>query len=379
MKRIVLTWVLASALCAGVSAQKKKEVYSVVNVNYCLPKVEYRLEITMECTRSVPGPYWKHAEKELGMTPKIVQQTERWRVKGVEIRPQYLPDEKATYAVSAHTEYTPVTLQLSAEGFLAGVASAAGGAEEVWRKEGTTVFEPVQEREEGKINILNLRTYNHLKEVLDSNYTFHEVDGEMKRIWDPIVRYSRKSEVDNVKEAVSEIFRIRSERVKLLNAENGVPDGKSLEIILDGYERMEDDYLSLFMGKTMTREVKRVVVCAPGLPGEAVIAFRFSEKEGLVDVKNVSAQAYALQVADVVVPASRSVSDTGDELAIYYRVPAVGELQLVRGNHEVVLRKRAIVPQFGEIKRFPVEVIANEGLSLEFYPQYGALKSVKKR
>ena len=88
MKRIVLTWVLASALCAGVSAQKKKEVYSVVNVNYCLPKVEYRLEITMECTRSVPGPYWKHAEKELGMTPKIVQQTERWRVKGVEIRPQ---------------------------------------------------------------------------------------------------------------------------------------------------------------------------------------------------------------------------------------------------------------------------------------------------
>ena len=164
MKRIVLTWVLASALCAGVSAQKKKEVYSVVNVNYCLPKVEYRLEITMECTRSVPGPYWKHAEKELGMTPKIVQQTERWRVKGVEIRPQYLPDEKATYAVSAHTEYTPVTLQLSAEGFLAGVASAAGGAEEVWRKEGTTVFEPVQEREEGKINILNLRTYNHLKE-----------------------------------------------------------------------------------------------------------------------------------------------------------------------------------------------------------------------
>ena len=158
-----------------------------------------------------------------------------------------------------------------------------------------------------------------------------------------------------------------------------MPDGKSLEIILDGYERMEDDYLSLFMGKTMTREVKRVVVCAPGLPGEAVIAFRFSEKEGLVDVKNVSAQAYALQVADVVVPASRSVSDTGDELAIYYRVPAVGELQLVRGNHEVVLRKRAIVPQFGEIKRFPVEVIANEGLSLEFYPQYGALKSVKKR
>ena len=72
----------------------------------------------------------------------------------------------------------------------------------------------------------------------------------------------------------------------------------------------------------------------------------------------------------------RSVSDTGDELAIYYRVPAVGELQLVRGNHEVVLRKRAIVPQFGEIKRFPVEVIANEGL---FAGVLSAVWGIEKR
>lgn len=351
----------------------------MVNVNYCLPKVEYRLEVTMECIHSVPGPYWKYAEKELGMTPKIVKEEERWRIKGVEICPQYLPDEKATYAISAHTEYTPIALQLSAEGFLAGVASRAEGSEAGCGVDGRVWYEPAEEREEGRIDILNLRTYNHLKEVLDSNYTFHEVDGEMKKIWDPIVRYTRKTEADNVKEAVSEIFRIRSERVRLLNAENQVPDGKSLEIILDGYERMEDDYLSLFMGKTVKREVKRVVVCSLAAPGDAAIAFRFSEKEGLADAKNVSAQAYALQVADVTVPASRSTGDTGDELAIYYRVPAVGELQLVRGSRDVVFRTRTVVPQYGEIKRFPVEVITNEGLSLEFYPQYGSLKSVKKR
>lgn len=106
-----------------------------------------------------------------------------------------------------------------------------------------------------------------------------------EKIWDPIIRYIPKTETDNVKEAVSEIFRIRSERVKLLAAENSVPDGKSLEIILKEFDRMESNYLSLFMGKTEKRQVKRVVTCIPVSVDEPVVAFRFSEKGGIQDIK----------------------------------------------------------------------------------------------
>ena len=100
----------------------------------------------------------------------------------------------------------------------------------------------------------------------------------MKKIWDPLIRYERKSEMDNVREAVSEIFRIRAERVQLLDAENEVPDGKSLEIILREFDNMEENYLSLFMGKQQKRVVKRTVVCEPVKAGEAVVAFRFSAR-----------------------------------------------------------------------------------------------------
>lgn len=374
--RSVLIVLLTVAVALSAGAQKKKELSTSVNVNYCLPKVIYNVEVTMECTKYIPGPYRNYAEKELGMKPEITQATELWTISKVNIKPQYIPDEKAVYSISASTEYTPVMLTLSAEGFLAGVA---GGSGDVFNDpKHLNYLNQEEDRDNDVIDIVKLNTYNNLKEVLDTNYTYQEIDGEMKKIWDPIIRYAPKTENDKVKEAISEIFRIRSERVKLLGADNNVPDGKSLEIILKEFAQMEANYLSLFMGKKEVRKVTKVVTCTLEKAEEPVVAFRFSEKEGLTDSKNVSAPAYFLKITDAVVPASNPVGGEGNASAVYYRIPAVGELQLLKGKEEI-MSFRTIVPQLGEVKKFPVDVISNEGLTLEFYPQYGALKSVKKK
>lgn len=371
-----LCWlVLLTAISFTAGAQKKKELSTLVNINYCLPKVAYELEVTMERTTYIPGPYRNFAEKELGLTPEIAEAEEHWKIAGIDIRPLYLPDQKAVYSVSASGDYGPLTLSLSAEGFLAGVMAGKG---DVFNQPQQVNYLAVDDIENERIDIIKLNTYNHLKEVLDTNYTFQEIDGEMKKIWDPIVRYAPKTESDNVKEAVSEIFRIRSERVKLLDADNQVADGKSLEIILKEYDRMEANYLSLFMGKKETRQVKRVVTCVPVKADEPVVAFRFSEQEGITDPKNVSAPAYLLKISNVVVPASNPVDGDVTGPALYYRVAAVGELQLWNGKNEI-MNFRTIVPQLGEIKKFPLDVVSNEGLMLEFYPQFGSLKSVRKK
>lgn len=374
MKSIWMAF-FAMAIVMTATAQKKKELTTTVNLNYCLPKVAYQVVVELECSRSVPGPYRNYAEKELGLKPEITSPSEQWAITKLEVTPEYLPDEKAVYSVSAAGDYLPVLLSLSAEGFLAGVSAGQGG---VFNEEGKMRFQADESREEDEINIINLNTYNHLKEVLDTNYTFQEIDGVMKKIWDPIVRYVPKNERDNVKEAVSEIFRIRSERVKLLSAENNVPDGKSLEIILKEFDRMEENYLSLFFGKEEKHTIRREFVCIPEKADEPMVAFRFSEKAGITDLKNVEALPYLLKVENVVVPASTPVGGEAVTAAIFYRVPATGDLKLMKGK-EQIRSFRTIVPQLGEVKKFPVDVISNEGLSLEFYPKYGALKSVSKK
>lgn len=374
MKSIVLGVFMAVVLVSAAHAQKKRELSTSVNVNYCLPKVVYQLEVNLERVSYIPGPYKDYAEEELGVKPEIMQASEQWSIVSIEVKPQYLPDEKTIYSLSATNDYTPVMLSLSPEGFLAGVA---GGNGTVFREPESRTILLDKPLTEGEIDIMKLNTYNHLKEVLDTNYTFQEIDGEMKKIWDPIVHYVPKSEADNIREMVSEIFRIRSERVKLLSADNGVPEGKSLELILKEFDQMEANYLSLFMGKKVTQKVKRVVTCIPVKADEPVVAFRFSEKEGITDSKDVSALAYLLRITNVVVPASAPAAGETAGTAIYYRVPATGDVQLLKGK-EVIDSFPGIVPQLGEIKRFPVDVISNEGLTLEFYPQFGALKSVKK-
>lgn len=374
MKRAIFIFGLMMIMGLTVVAQKKKEgTGTSVNVNYCLPKVSYEVKVTLECIECVPGPYRKYAEKELGLKPDITEHKEQWSVKNVEVKPQFVPDEKAVYSVSASADYHPIMLSLSAEGFLSGVSGGRGG---IFNDKAKVAYAMNNSNDE-TIDITDFNSFN-MKELLDTNYTYQEVDGEMKKIWDPISRYVPKTESDNVKEALSEIIRIRSERVRLLGAENGVPDGKSLEIILKEFDEMERNYLSLFMGKQIKRNVVRTFMCTPEKNGEAVVAFRFTEEGGIAPVKNVTAPAYSLKVENAVVPASTPVSGETAEAAIYYRVPATADLKLLKANEEL-LSFKVIVPQLGEIKKFPVSVIANEGLMLEFYPEYGALKSVVKK
>lgn len=376
MKKVVLLLAALVLLCTTLSAQKKREMTTPVTVNYCLPKVVYAVTVELECVRQIPGPYYPYAEKQLGIIPEITSYKEQWKIKNIKVKPTYLPDESAMYAMTATGDYHAVMLSLSPEGFLAGVSA---GPLAMGMKEFEMDYTPQTVTGEQEVDITKLNTFNPLKEVLDSNYIYQEIDGVMKRIWDPIVRYVSKTEDDNMTEAVKEIFRIRSERTKLVAAENEVPDGKSLEVILKEFDRMERDYLSLFLGKEEKQTIVRTFTCTPEKAGEPVVAFRFSESQGFADRKNVSATAYSIVADHLMIPAQKEVLTTEQtQSVIYYRVPAIATVRLMKLGEELQ-SFRDIVPQLGVIKNFPTDVISGEGLSLEFYPSYGSLKSVNKR
>ena len=378
MKRFILIFIAVMGIYASLFAQKRKEISTPVTVDYCLPKVSYLLKVKMEYTKFIPGPFQQYAEKELGVKPEITVPREQWDIISINIEPRYVADERASYSLSASGDYNPVLLSLSPEGFLAGVG-AGPLAMKVADPEVT--YKAFKRDVQDEVDITALNTYNPLKEVLDTNYTYQEIDGVMKKIWDPIIRYTSKTESDVMNEAVKEIFRIRSERVRLIAAENEVADGKSLEVILKEFDRMEKDYLSLFMGKSVHQLVERSFLVSLEKENTPVLAFRFSETEGIAAKKNVSATAYSLVVENLFIPykkAEETATAVSPVVGIQYRIPAVGDVKLIRANEELQ-RFRAVIPQLGVIKTFPVDVIGNEGLILEFYPEYGSLKSVNRK
>ncbi|MCC8172960.1 MAG: DUF4831 family protein [Odoribacter sp.] len=376
MKSFVCIFTILLMMCSSGFAQKKRDINTPVTVGYCLPKTGFLVKVKVEHIQQLPGPYAQYAEQKLGIRPEIDRPGERWRLLDVSIYPQAVPDEKAMYSLTTTVDYNPIMLALSPEGFLAGVATSPGILLENGKKVYYDAFRDVQGN---MVDITELSVYNPLKEILDTNYTIQEIDGVEKRIWDPIIRYAVKSERESMEEAAKEILRIRSERSRLLALEGELPDGKYLELMLAEFDRMEKEYVSLFMGGEYTQVMEKSFLCVPEKAGEPVVAFRFSETEGFVERNKNSVPAYLLVAQDIVIPGASNEKDASEsQAAIFYRVPAVGTVKFLRVTQELQ-SFQAVLPQLGVIRAFPTEVISNEGLSLDFYSEYGSLKSINKK
>ena len=370
MKKLFFIIGLMGLVSLSVFGQKKRELTTPVSVEYTLPKISYDVVVTLEYSRLIPGPFRQYAEKQLGIRPEIMQEGEEWAIKNIKFVPRALPDPKAMYTVNAVGEYNSVLLNVTPEGFLAGIGS--GNTNQSCKEE--IVYEEVRNNSEAGINYVHFGIRSTQKEVLDSNFTEMQVEGEVRKVWDPIERQVLKESADYVKEITEDIFSIRRKRLDMLAT------GTATAEALKALNELEANYMSLFMGKRETSEVVQTLSFVPEKADESVVLFRFSENEGITAKNNVSAIPYIVELKNIYIP-KKEVAQTGNTRpipSISYREPAVADLCLLKGK-ENVMTVRCIIPQLGFIKQFPLDVINNEGISIDFYPQYGSLKGIMKK
>ena len=159
-----------------------------------LPRVEYDVAVTMECVELIPGPLCRYAEEELGERPEIETAGQQWRVKTIRLEPRSVPDKNAMFSVGASGTYGAVALNLTPEGFLAGVGGVYRAGES--GKSNEAVYKEEKRPVVKEASYVDFGVRSTKKEVLDSNFTMVEYEGEMRRQWDPIIRYELKDEAD---------------------------------------------------------------------------------------------------------------------------------------------------------------------------------------
>ncbi|MDR0983266.1 MAG: DUF4831 family protein [Culturomica sp.] len=386
MKRFLLIISLC-VLTFTLTAQKRKEPLNIpITLNYALPKAGFIVTVDLENTKYLPGPYAFYAEKKLGMKPDYTEITNVWKIKNIDMTAVVLPDDKAVYSINAVGDYSAINLTLSPDGYLAGISAANASAynpniSQDYLKKSIVISKDPSSVKNEKIEIYKIGTYNTLKEVLDSNFTEQEIDGVMKKIWDPIIHYELKTEQENVSEAVKAIFRIRASRNELLLSDDDKLDGKTIDVLLKEFDKLEKEYLQLFLGKKVTYKYTRSFICVPEKGGELTPVFRFSESEGITESRTATLYCVVAENAvvqgeesnDVATVAEGTTVETAPKL--YYRLPAVADVKLKKANVDLI-KIHTVVPQLGKLTTFPMEVISSEKLSLIFYPEYGSLKSI---
>lgn len=371
-KRLICLLILSFMVGSFVSAQKKKdpdEIPTVVyEMEYSLPKVLFKVDLTLQEIHNLPGPYSQYAESKLGIVPSIQSEESVWAMKGVKITPVSVPDAECRYTIQSSPDNPILQLSVTPDGMLAGVGVNSNSGVTT-----SVVSANIVNAEAVAKNPYSVGTYNFLEYVVDS--VFVEVKGPKNVVtqqFDPNspYHYNVKSSEEAVKEILDKIYDLRIDRNDLLRGDREVDESASMATILKNYEKLEKEYFALFLGSSDTAVHNYTLYIDPVNINTGQVAFRISESRGVVNAKDNSAKPVILTYSNVQKPLQAPAQLAAQDLA--YRVPATARVTVSYDNSELI-SFNTIIPQWGVVQKFSDYELSN--LQLQFYPEYGTLKS----
>ena len=369
MKKSIFTFILvlfAVTIFAGPKDDKKKEVPGASGpaegVIYTLPQTGIRVYIKATRERFVNGPFCMYAQKMLGVDNAPTTSSERWNLDEMRLETFSEPDPDQVHKALGQAAQL---VSLTESGILAGINA------------------DVKTQESG------IQTQSFLTKNLDKQVKFTDMS-----IWsfyspaDSTKKFKMISKNMDQKaaEAAETIFNLRNSRFGLLTNANAepLPDGKSFEVMTQELGKMEENYLSLFIGKSARQTYEFSFDYIPGqktVKGE--VFFRFSEDRGVLPKSDLSGRPIVIEVnksenlASKQIGLSTSENPETGKSGLYYRMPGMAEIRILDGSTQLA-GARAPIAQFGTTAPVP-ENLLDGNHRLEFYPNTGAVKSILEK
>ncbi|MCK4751184.1 MAG: DUF4831 family protein, partial [Bacteroidales bacterium] len=324
---------------------------------YALPQTILKVEVTTQELVDVPGPYWESADKYLGITEVINKKASRWRIHDVK--------------VTAHAEMDPrhaFTLNLL-EGevnwdfmeHLLEKGIIVDGTKMVHEETSSPMLGSGQDLD--YLHYVDLGIYSNFEERTETMYKTLVTDTSYVRV--PVQRtiVEQKSPLMKASEAADFILDLRARRFDMLTGEYEVfPQGEAMDAAIKKLDQLEESYLSLFTGKTISRMERRAYFIVPET-GPEPSTYRlglFSGQLGFVPEELMEGNPLEVLIS----PAGQTTelesyfAGNSEEISInqiYYRLPDVVELKVVMGE-EMLSTQRISIYQSGAIVRIPVNL-----------------------
>ena len=359
MKRLVQFFlILLGFACASTNK------YTVTNVHdlalypsnsylYALPSTRLALKIKTVCHHTVPGPYCDYAEQYLGIEGAPRLSFTDWEILDVDLKGLISPDPDYYYTL----EYTS-TLDIQAQ------------LEELREKKwilGPDEFQPVIQTyvySEDNTEPIHFTDLTVKDLTASGTKTRSEARKNAKIPVDmPVIRQeeSGKSVQAKAKDAADFIIKIRKRRFKLLAGQYDVyPEGEALEISVRELNKLEEEYLSLFTGRTYSDTLVKTFYYIPqaGNEIERYIICRFSEETGLLDASSTSGKPVVIDIKDLKsTTALKQIripsSGTSFENRILYRIPEQVSVRIIFGS-STLLEAEIPVYQYGAFVPLPI-------------------------
>ncbi|MCK9412985.1 MAG: DUF4831 family protein [Prolixibacteraceae bacterium] len=358
---LLVAGLVASNLSLSAKDDKKKPANELAafagGIVYSLPRTGIHIEVEVVQEQLIHGPYFAYAQKYLGINNAAKADVENWTIINIGMETYGEPDPNALYRA---TGSIATLLSLTDDGVLLGINSEVKQAES---KLITNVF-PFRRA---------------IPDNLWSDVSMHSFLSEKdttKRAGSNFKSFEEKAA-----EAANDILKLRKRKALTLAAKYDKlpPDGDAYKVMVTELDRIIDNYLSLFIGKTFTKKYKHSFNVVPdGKNGKGIVAFRFSPNVGVLPESNVSGKPIMLEIEPNTEMKQKIEATGASEVTtkgIYYRVPVLAQARLLNGA-DILAQAKITIAQLGVVTALP-DGLLNGEYSIEFHPVTGAIRIIK--
>lgn len=343
---------------------------------YALPRTFVKVDVVVNKTERIKGPYAGFAEKYLGLTNVIENNSTSYQITEFKLSTYTEPDPKEFYFVEVKNicskKFSRFRLALEESGIIAGtkpVADTEASAKPVYVFEEESTVLPDLFMSYADLNLFE-KVDTIIEKVNVDSITVEKMTLKRSLV--------AKTPEQKAKDAADYIIKVKDNRFNLISGFQEVNyDKETFKYMNEELEKMENEYRKLFTGLVFTKQITYSFVYLPdaGKTVDSVPLFRFSTLHGVLETGDAygepvyiaikkSGNTQALQTFQ-----AKKDSLKTKQHGFYYRIPDYAEVKLYNSNTEDY-KGKFLISQYGVLSFMPAGI-----KRFDVYPETGSLKS----
>ncbi|MDA3781415.1 MAG: DUF4831 family protein [Bacteroidales bacterium] len=374
IKIIAIIFILTN--CANTSELTVKKIdnakmHSEEALIYALPLTVLHFDFEIVSETTIPGPYCIYAEKFLGIKNAPIKRKTNWNIYKINASSYKEIDPSQFYIFEPLGYFNIDVDKMSKKGLLLPVNSRT------YDKYKT--INNIVPKENNDILFKDLSSKKYYGYEKNTYYKRVKRDSLFAKVPVTETQLVNKSLKHKAEEAANLIFTIREQRVELLTGNaDFFPNGNSLDVNLKELKRIEDEYVSLFIGKRIKDKYVASYEYTPKLDdvNKQIVLFSFSEDKGILAKENSEGRAIKISCEKSGITDNLNnffadkINRIGAEYKnkLYYRIPDNAIVRIIDNKKELANRKFKI-EQFGVILPFPAKFLTDDKSFIKFFKE----------
>lgn len=340
---------------------------------YSLPKVIFNIKIKVKTEYFHPGPYCKFADKYLTIKNVKTEYEEFSTITELNVLPFYVPDNEACYVVQSK-KYLP--LYSNSSGIISSFGFGYLANDNFTENNFSKIINDENYFQKEFPLFTDLSVKRNFSNITDTTYKVIQIDSIYQKI--PIYNTSITSKdfEQKAEEAANFIIKIRKRKFKLMAGmfENENPP-EDLSLMISKLEELENEYLSLFIGKVVSQidEYEFEICPQSGLEQQKLHLFYLNDdKSKPVSVNITNLQSLSLKSF---LKNKNNLNKKSNSKGLFFRVPAIANINVFI-DKKSFFNQNFIVPQFGHLDFLPEKILKNKKINIIFDENFGSIQSI---